>query len=367
VNVLFIQVEFDRFAASLPWTYWCHVGMAKALADAGHRVDVVLSCQPERMQQLAADGGYDLAIVNDVVHGFGSTDAAVYPLPTAPLRRLRERGVPLLGVLIETAFHGAGEAVHDVLHVVRKRAIEQAAVWLDFVISYDRFDVDVLRSWDVNALWTPFFSQAPALPEPAEPAAELVFYGAMYDKRRRFLADAGAEHLVRGGYVHYPPAYAQMFERLLHTLALPQTSPAESFELTRMFKASVFQLYAQHLLSHRLIVNLPAIFKGIACRVVESVAMGRPSLCPLPRHADERALLARLPGRACVLYDTEQPEAFTGLLQQASQIQLDDGERAALQQFFQQSPFAPARFAQHLAEFTGGARTAAAIEASYLS
>ena len=367
MNILFIQVEFKSFAASLPWTYWCHVGMAEALAGAGHQIHVVLTCQSVRLQQLANECDYDLVIVNDVVHGFGSVDAAVYPVPTGPLRILRERRIPMLGVLIETAFHGDGEAIHDVLHVVRSRAIDQASVWMDFFISYDRFDVDILRRRGVNALWTPFFSEAPAdLREPANSTGELVFYGAMYEKRRRFLTDAGADHLVHGGYIRYPSEYSQMFDLLINTLPLPQTSLQDSLEMVRIFKASVFHLYAQHLRANRLIINLPTIFKGVACRVVESVAMGQPSLSPLPRHPDERALLARLPKRMCMMYDDTQPAEFTRMLVEASRVVLEDSERTALLKFFRESPFSPARFAQHLTEFVGGARTALAIETGYL-
>jgi hypothetical protein len=367
MNILFIQVEFNHFAPSLPWTYWCHVGMAKALTDAGHRVDVVFTFQTRKLQELSFEGNYDLAILNDVVHGFSSTDAACFRTPMASITRLRERKVPVLGVVIETIFHGIEEQVHDVLHQVRRLAIEQAVQWLDFVVAYDRFDIQVLRSAGVNALWTPFFSESPpGHPLPDKPSNELIFYGAMYEKRKQFLIDTGTERILRGGYINYPETYTQIFEKLLFTLRLPETSVLESFELTRLFKESVFQVYARHLRSQRLIVNLPSIFKGVACRVVESVAMCRPSLCPLPRHPDERALLMQIPRRACVLYDENKPELFASLLREASQIELDDGERAALSKHFQHSPFSPARFARHLTEFTGGTRAAPAIEAGYL-
>jgi hypothetical protein len=342
------------------------VGIALALRESGHNVDVIFTCQTELLIKLVSNRSYDIVLINDIVHGFSSLDKSARLIPISPLRVLREQRVKIVGILIESIFIDDTSLYDETVYHLRKHAVEQAAVWLDFVISYDRHDVDVLRDLGVNILWTPFFSEVPNLATYPLPNSDLVFYGGMYPKRQRFLKDSGTENLISGGYIDYPAAYSEMFQRLIYTIQLTETSHETSLELVSMFKKYVFHYYAQKLQNQRIIINLPSIFRGIPCRVVESIAMGRPFLCPKPRHPKEIALLKMLPDRTCMMYDENRPERFRDLLKEASSTDFQESGRIVLSRPYCQSPFSPKTFAVNFTKFISGEMTPTEIEASYL-
>lgn len=363
MKILFIQVEFDSFTSTLPWTYFCHIGMADALREAGHAVDFILSAQADQINVLANEEEYDLCIINDLVHGFASLDGSCNPVPLVALRALRKRSIPLVGVIIETIFHDEGERIYDTVQPVRKRIIDQASIWIDFIITYDKFDAEFLRDQGACALWTPFFSHPPPDIVAGEASDELVFYGGLYDKRQRFLIDAGVTDRVTGGYINYPSSFARLFEQTLTLAKDPEAQPALVADIIRNFKMAIFRRYAEQLLSHRIILNLPTIFKGIACRSVEAIVLARPSLISLPRHRDEILLLESF-ADVCIFYNENEPQNFSRMIDVAAERTFSSAELQSITRKAAASPFAPDQFAKNVADFVNGAEPVK-IEQSY--
>ncbi len=366
MKILFIQVEFANFDHSLPWTYYCHMGIAESLKQAGHDVDVVFTHQMRRLDALSREGDYDLVMVNDVQHGFFEADHFRFALPEAPVQRLRARGMPVLGFLVESVFPDHGAMHTSELDKKRLQVVERMLPQLDFVVSYDLHDAEVMRQRGAAALWAPFCSARPPLARARVSAGKITFFGSLYKKRVDFVDAAKLRDRINAGFIDYPPEVAEKFRIATMGLMHPGPPAVDAYALLREVKETVFRIYAENLLGQPVVLNLPTMFRGISCRTVEALALGLPSLSPRPRHPGERALLATFPVRACVLYDEGEPAAFGALLEDAVANPLSGSEQVALQSRFERSPFTPAAFASNLVAFASGQRPAAQIEAGYV-
>jgi len=363
MKILFIQYEFNQFSDSVSLAYHCSAGIPAALRECGHEVDCVLMPHTARLELLASQGDYDFALI-DVVHGLCRMDSNTHQIPIPPLLTLKRRGIPIAGILIETLFHDNGGHA-DVMPQLRLRAILQSMLWLDAMIAFDRHDADVLRSMGVRALWSPFSSSDPVPAADVNVSNELIFVGSMYDKRQRFLRDAGLGNRITAGRITYPGEFTEVHRQVLALAAANDATLKEDlFENYRQLKHAALGHYAQFLKHLPLIINLPSIFRGIACRTVESLWLGRVVVSPRPRHSEERRLQDSVP-HALYQYDEDEPASFAQAIQAALDSKVTREQFEALDTYLRGSVFDPRTQAANFVDFISGAQDSEAIEASY--
>lgn len=363
MKILFIQYEFTQFADSVPLAYHCSAGIPAALRECGHEVDCVLMPHTARLEHLASQGEYDFALI-DVVHGLCRIDTNTYQIPIPPLLTLKRRGIPVAGILIETLFHANGENA-DVMPQHRLRAIMQSMLWLDAFIAFDRHDAAMLRSLGARALWAPFASSDPSPGAEVTPSNELVFVGSMYGKRQRFLQQAGVADQIAAGRITYPAEFAEVHRKIMALATANDAMLKEDlFEHYRQLKHAAFAHYTQFLKHLPVIINLPSIFRGIACRTVESLWLGRIVVSPRPRDPEECRLQDSVP-HVLYQYDEHEPASFAEAVNAALASKLTPEQYAEVQGFLQGSAFDPQTQASNLASFVTGAQESEAIEASY--
>lgn len=365
MKILYIQFEFDQFAHSVSLAYHCSAGIPAALREAGHEVDCVLMPHTARLELLASQVDYDVALI-DVVHGMCRLDASTYQIPIPPLLTLKQRGIPIAGLLIETLFHDGGEHA-QAMPEHRLRAIMQSMLWLDAFVAFDRHDAEVLRSLGARALWMPFASSDPSPASTPAVSSTLAFVGSMYDKRQHFLRQAGLADHIAAGHITYPAEFAEVHRQIMALAGANDPLLADDlFEHYRQLKHAALAHYTEFLKQLPVIINLPSIFRGIACRTVESVWLGRVAVSPRPRHPDERRLQDRLP-HVLFQYDEDAPGSFAQALQAALESRITPQQAAELQAYLRHSPFDPSVQAVNLASFLSGKHDAQAIEASYFA
>lgn len=363
MKILFIQYEFNTFADSVSLAYHCSAGIPAALRACGHEVDCVLMPHTARLDMLARREHYDFVLV-DVVHGLCRMDANTHQIPIPALLALKQRGIPIAGILIETLFHENGEHT-DVMPQQRLRAIMQSMLWMDALVAFDRHDADMLRSMGARALWSPFTSSDPCPGIEATPSNELIFVGSMYGKRQRFLQQAGLAGRITAGRITYPNEFTEVHRQVLALASANDPMLKDDlFEHYRQLKHAALGHYAQFLKHLPLIINLPSIFRGIACRTVESLWLGRVVVSPRPRHPEERRLQDSVP-HVLFQYDEEVPASFAQALQAALDSRTTAQQFAHVQDFLRGSVFDPQAQAANLVDFVSGTREADAIEASY--
>ncbi|QNA88518.1 hypothetical protein G4G28_08440 [Massilia sp. Dwa41.01b] len=365
MKILFIQYEFNQFSDSVSLAYHCSAGIPAALRDCGHEVDCVLMPHTARLELLASREHYDFALI-DVVHGLCRMDANTHQIPIPPLLTLKQRGIPIAGIAIETLFHDHGENA-DVMPQHRLRAIMQTMLWLDAFIAFDRHDADVLRSMGVRALWSPFTSSDPSPGLEVNVSNELAFVGSMYAKRQRFLRQAGLAGQITAGRITYPDAFTEVHQDILALATANDPLQAEDlFEHYRQLKHAAFAHYTQVLKHLPLIVNLPSIFRGLACRTVESLWLGRVVVSPRPRHPEECRLQDSVP-HILYQYDETEPATFAEAIEAARRSRVTPQQLDEVAAFLRGSAFDPLAQAANIADFVSRARDADAIEASYFA
>jgi hypothetical protein len=363
MKILFIQYEFNQFSDFISLAYHCSAGIPAALRERGHEVDCVLMPHTARLELMASREDYDLALI-DVVHGLCRFDSNTHQIPISPLLTLKQRGIPIAGLVIETLFHESDEHV-DAMPRYRLQAITQSLLWLDALIAFDRNDAALLRSMGARVLWAPFSSSHPVGEDEVNFSNELVFVGTMYGKRQRFLQQAGLADQIKAGRIAYPSEFGDVHQKILALASANDALLTEDlFEHYRQLKYASFAHYTQFLKHLPLIINLPSIFRGIACRTVESLWLGRIVVSPRPRHPEERRLQDRVP-HVLYQYDEHEPGSFADAIKAALNTGITPDQLEEVQTFLRGSPFDPLVQASNIVSFVSRSQDSQAIEQSY--
>jgi hypothetical protein len=322
MRALVIQREYNQVESSIPWSYSIRGDFYFTLLRFCP-IDVHYSFDPSETEKflsgLTTVSPYTHLIFNDINHlNIWRSDHGVAhaSLSLALLKALRKNHT-LVFRCVETLFHRYD--CDDVLNERRVTRLAYTLPFIDYLLVSDYGDYLSLLQNEVRPdrlIYLPFtlsvdvfsdLSKANEI-EITEPDIELLFIGSMYDKRTKFLLKSEfRSRIVIGQFTdkHFNSVHNQFVSRIASLPSKALTNQEWSdFEKARYNR---FKLLCRVMRRSKVIVNLPAIYRGNACRVIESLASGSISISPNPQLNEEKI---RLKGERVFLYEESDISTF---------------------------------------------------------
>lgn len=304
MKVFFCQVMADRHnlnyweAFELGWSYTISAGLVDSLRTHGAQAHFLDSKCP-----LDADvfSKGDVLLINDLHHGFTNFG----PVGGAPMRLLSEaksRGARIFGFLNETVFYSEGSAVRDPNWRTRQKIVSQIVPFLDGVITADYEDWVFLRNSTINALYSPFGAPTVSHMGVEQRFDRPIFLGELYESRLEFVRHEGLSDVILTAKLSLDPVSVRGFLESQSVPEFGELPGAEFFAAYKALKLSQYQRYLTTMAASPMVINLPSIFRGIPCRLLEAYSLSGRVLTELPRSPFERELLRKL-NKNAAFYD----------------------------------------------------------------
>jgi hypothetical protein len=322
MRTLVIQREYAQVESSIPWSYSIRGDFYSALLRFCP-TDVHYSLDPSETEKflssLTKASPYTHLVFNDINHlNIWRSDYGVtHPSLSLALLKALRKNHTLVFRCVETLFHRDDH--DDVLNERRVTRLIYTLPFIDYLLVSDYGDYLSLLQNEVRPdriIYLPFtlsidvFSDLSKVNEIEinKPDIELLFIGSMYDKRTKFLLRSEfRSSIVIGQFSdnHFNSVHNQFVS---HIASLPTKALTiqewSDFEKARYDR---FKLLCHVMRRAKVIVNLPAIYRGNACRVIESIASGSISVSPNPQFNEEKI---RLKGERVFLYEEAHISSF---------------------------------------------------------
>lgn len=243
----------------------------------------------------------EIVIINDLHHAFANSDG-VHDLALEILVNVC-RNKKLYGIINETLFHSEDEILRNPLNINREKFIKQSIPLFHGLISADFFDCQYLKSISVNVLYSPF--AAPSINGPKNIQAATpkpLFLGSLYPFRKQFLESNKMLDKILVSNIAFDFADADRCRNLLEN-PLVKGDLASYFNCFDSYKINQFRNYILALGGSPIVVNLPSVFRGIACRLIECAQLGSYVISEFPRTQFEVELCSSLSN--VIFYDAE--------------------------------------------------------------
>lgn len=322
MRTLVIQREYNQVESSIPWSHSIRGDFYSSILKFCP-LDVHYSINPSEterfLSKLIVDSPYTHIVFNDINHlniwrsDHGVTHASI----SLGLLKTLKKNHTLVFRCVETLFHRYDH--EDVLNERRVTRLFYVLPLIDYLLISDYGDYLSLIQNEVRPdrlIYLPFtlsidaFNDISKINENAhyKPDIELLFIGSMYDKRMKFLSKSNfRSRVVIGQFTekNFNSIHSQFISKIagLPSRALT-VEEWNGFEKARYDR---FKLLCGAMRRGKVIVNLPAIYRGNACRVIESLASGSISISPNPQLKEEKI---RLKGERVFLYEEDDISSF---------------------------------------------------------
>lgn len=270
------------------WSYLISTGLFNALTCQHADIIYIPSDSCSVREQIQS---CDIVILNDFNHAFANL-GEVCTLDLETLIEIR-RSKKLFGIINESVFHADSESPRQPIDLVREKLLRQSIALLDGVITVDYYDFIYFRIIGVNVMYSPFASPylgglIPRVMLNSRP----IFLGSIYPYRKRFLEMNSLcnKILVTNLALDLVAGHKCCTEINRAVGNADNTSYFKSFD---EFKFRQFRKYISALGGGGVVINLPSIFRGIACRMVECVQLNSYVICELPRTDFEVSLCSQ--------------------------------------------------------------------------
>jgi len=271
------------------WSYLISTGLFKALKHRYSDIDYISSDSQNLSEQLDK---IDIVLVNDIHHAFGNFgDVCGFDLDIL-IKICRTKKA--VGILNETVYFSDSQSDISSASLQRAKIVNQSIPLFHGIITADYSDYLFLNRSSVNVLYSPFASPIfkDAIPRNAL-TCRPIFLGSLYQKRKTFLELNGLlDRLVVSNIAYDVEGGSICCEKIGG--ALNKNDTVEYFNCLDNYKSNQIRKFLLALKASKIVVNLPSIFRGIPCRLVESAQLSSYILCEFPRTEFELSLCSGL-------------------------------------------------------------------------
>lgn len=271
------------------WSYLISTGLVKALK--ARYSDIVYI--PSDCITLAEQVEFcDIIIINDVHHAFGNI-GDVCDLGLEILIKLF-RTKKTYGIINETLFEDGNQDALQSINLYRAKLIKQCFPFFHGLITADYLDFQILKRASVNVLYSPF--AVPILKGSIRRKTgsfRPLFLGSLYDKRRYFYEQNNLLDRVSVANIAFDMAAGGKCCDKIRSAVYDRDNVGYFTNLDD-YKFKQFRNYICALGAANIVVNLPSIFRGIPCRLVEAAQLNSYILCEFPRSDFEISMCSGL-------------------------------------------------------------------------
>lgn len=321
-RVLFLPLEPVAWAVARHHSYSAQLAFEEGFAAAGLSFLTITTPWFRRAREICAGRRFDQVWVEIARHESLDEDWLEWVASLAPVR---------VGLMAESLEYSAEEAAmwDELKH--RKAKAQSRLRFMTHVLACDERDVEQLSG--MPAMWWPQAVPRRFIREPTAPPRRraALFCGGVYGVRQQWLQDPRLRGLLaqqpspeKG--TPYPALFDELSrnaQRFARRAYLPGCRPAHRVYVSclRWIRRRCFARWLASLEAGCAVVNLPALLKTYAGRVVEGMAAGRPVISwEIP----DRPRVKRLfeDGTEILLFPKHSPEV---LAEQIERVLRDPG------------------------------------------
>ena len=320
-KLLFIQAEYIGIEPSLAWAYSVRGDLINSLSTF-FEIDVLYSTEScHLLEKWCTEKEYSYIFINDISHLEYDNDLS---LPLNVLLEQKNKGVKIIGNSIETILHNNKILEHIYYHRLQK--FEKYKFLYDLIICNDYLDSELMKKMNIKTLYRPFSLSEEFfnLNKNIDKKYELLFLGTLYPLRSSFIKRSEYLSQITLGNLNYSSDELIIIQQLKNSLKKisdisSYNSISKNIELIRK---NYFIKMLNILSSSKIILNLPSIFKGIPCRVVESFFANTIFLSNIPRTSHEVNLMKN--SNKCFFYDENDISDFDAVIKNLKETDVNN-------------------------------------------